>query len=332
MNRICGNEMDVAIGKIVYTALLNSRGGMESDITVTRLSHTEYAVTSSTAQGTRDADWIQKQIRSDKEFVTLTDVTSAYSVLTVMGPRARELLSRCTTANLSNDAFPFGTAQQIDVGYATVRAARITYVGELGWELYVPTEMAVTVADALRAAAAGGKSLATAEGAEQQSISLVDAGYYAIDSLRCEKAYRAWGHELSPDYTPFEAGLSFAVKLDKTVDFIGKSALAKAKTQSLTRRLVIFTLDDPAAYPLGGEPIMRDGRVVGYISSAAFGYTIGRGVAMGYVTSKASGPAVAIDAQWLKAHPFSIVLNGESKSVKASFQPPYDPKSDRVLS
>ncbi len=268
LQNLCANDVGVDAGRIVYTGMLNGRGGYESDVTVTRLAEDAYFIVSGTAQTTRDADWIRRNI-ADGANAALTDVTGAYAVIGVMGPKSRELLAALSGADLGNDAFPFGACREIGIGYATLRAHRITYVGELGWELYMPAEFAVSVYTALIEA-----------GAE---FGLRAAGYYAIDSLRMEKGYRAWGADVTPDYTPYEAGLGFAVRLDKGVDFIGREALMRQKEAGITRRLVQFTLEDPDAIAFGKELILRDGEAVGEVTSAAYGHTLGRAVAMGYV-------------------------------------------------
>jgi glycine cleavage system aminomethyltransferase T/glycine/D-amino acid oxidase-like deaminating enzyme len=312
LQRLCANDVAVAPGRIVYTGMLNERGGFESDLTVTRLGADTYLIVTGSAQTTRDAHWIRRHI-SDGARATLADVTGAYAVLGVMGPRSRDLLSRLTRADLSNAAFPFSTSREIWLGRALVRASRITYVGELGWELYVPVEFAAGVYDALHAA--GG------------DLGLADAGYYAIESLRLEKAYRAWGRELTTDDTPLEAGLGFAVRFDKAVPFIGREALLAQRGKHLGKRLVSFVLDDPEALPLGDEPIWCDGRIVGSTSSAAYGHTLGRAVAMGYV-SHAGG----VDAAYLSQTSFEIEIAGDRFVARGSLKAPYDPESLRVKS
>eukprot|EP01136_Pigoraptor_vietnamica_P037311 Opistho-1_new@105106 len=316
MNRLCGNNMDVDDGKIVYTGMLNARGGFETDVTVTRLTRDQFLVISPTAQTTRDYAWITRNVPSDAHCV-VTDVTSGYAVLAVMGPKSRELLNRLGPADLSDAAFPFGTSKEIDVGYATVRASRITYVGEMGWELYIPQEFTAHVYDALHEAGA--------------SLGLKDGGYYAIDSLRVEKAYRAWGAELSPDYTPLEAGLGFAVDMNKPGGFIGKEALLQQKKEGVRRRLVNFVIKDPEAHPWGDEAIIRDGRVVGFVSSAAYGHTLGRAVCMGYVTDKAAdGTPGIVTPDYIKSGKFEIEIAGKRYASAASLRPPFDPENLRV--
>src|SRR3954466_12523653 len=279
---LCANDVAMPVGQTVYTGLLNARGTYESDLTVARLAADRFLLITGTAQATRDADWIARHLPAGAH-VTLTDITSAYAVIAVMGPRARDLLARLTRTPLDNAAFPFGAIREIGVGYAMVLASRRTYVGELGWELYVPTEYAGGVYDALMETGA--------------DLGARNAGYYAIESLRLEKGYRAWARELTPDYNPYEAGLSFAVKLDKG-DFIGRDALLAAKGKPLARRLLSFTAlspDTPIAH--GGELILHNGEPAGEVTSAAYGHTVGGIVALGYV---ATGGAPVDDA-WLAA-------------------------------
>jgi len=312
LQRLCANDVAVAPGRVVYTGMLNERGGFESDLTVTRLGADAYLIVTGSAQTTRDADWIRRHV-PDGARAALTDVTGAYAVLGVMGPRSRDLLSRLTRTDLSNAAFPFAASREIWLGRALVRASRITYVGELGWELYVPVEFAAGVYDALHAA--GG------------DLGLVDAGYYAIESLRVEKAYRAWGRELTTDDTPLEAGLGFAVRFDKAAPFIGREALLAQRGKPLGKRLCSFVLDDPDALPLGDEPVWCDGSIVGSTSSAAYGHTLGRAVAMGYV-SRPGG----VDAAYLSQARFEIEIAGDRFAARGSLKAPYDPDSLRVKS
>jgi 4-methylaminobutanoate oxidase (formaldehyde-forming) len=308
LQRVCANDVDVAPGRIVYTQMLNARGGIECDLTVTRLGADLYLVVTIAAAATHDADWIRRGVAGAR--VTLTDVTSASSVLGVMGPRSRELLSRLTSADLSNAAFPFGAAREIDLGNAIARAIRITYVGELGWELHVPAEFAARVYEDV--AAAG------------ENLGLRHAGYHAMDSLRLEKGYRSWGHDIGADDTPLEAGLAFAVAFKK--DFVGREALLRQRGRPLARRLVMFALDDPEPLLLGDEPIWRDGVLVGRITSGAYGHTLGRSVGMGYV-SYPDG----VDAPFVQSGRWELEIATERLAAAAQLEPPYDPRSARVL-
>jgi 4-methylaminobutanoate oxidase (formaldehyde-forming) len=290
LQRLCANDVDVAPGRIVYTAMLNARGGVESDLTVLRVAADEYFIVTGSGQATRDFDWIERHVE-DGEHASLVDVTGAWSVLSVMGPNAEALLSRLSRDDFSRASIPFSTARDVDVGYARVRAARMSYVGGPGFELYVPVEQCVTLYDALRDAG--------------ERFGLRDAGYYTIDALRIEAGRRAWGAELSPDETPFEAGIGFAVKLDKPVAFIGRDALRAKRDAPLRKRLVALAFDDPAAFAWGGEPIHAGGNPVGEITSAGYSRRLGRAVAMGYVRG------IADDA----ATRFEVELNGERVAV-----------------
>jgi 4-methylaminobutanoate oxidase (formaldehyde-forming) len=310
LQRLCANDVAVPVGRVVYTAMLNERGGFESDLTVTRLSEEAYLVVTGAAQGPRDLHWIRRHLPAGAR-ATVTDVTGAWAVLGLMGPRSRELLARVSDADLGAAAFPFATSQEIAVGPATVRASRITYVGELGWELYVPVEQAGLVYDELVGAG--------------RELGLRDAGYYALESLRMEKAYRAWGRDVTIDDTPWEAGLGFVVKLDKPVPFLGREALLAQRERTLTKRLVIFVLDDELALPWGDEPIWCDGRVAGSVTSAAFGHSLGRAVAMGYVQHPGG-----VDAALVASGRFELDVAGARIPARASLAAPYDPQSLRV--
>ena len=310
LQRICANDVAVPPGTVVYTAMLNHRGGIEADLTVTRIAEDGYLIITAGATATRDFNWVKSNV-PEGAHVSLTDVTSAYAVLGVMGPRSRELLSRLTDADLSNDSFPFLTSREIAIGYATLRATRITYVGELGWELYIPTEFAIGVYEAI-----------VAEGTE---LGLRHAGFHAMDSLRSEKAYRGWGHDITDMETPLEAGLGFAVGFDNGADFIGRDALLRQREGSLKRRLAVFTLDDPEPLLLGDEPVYRDGQLVGRITSGAYGHTLGRSVGMGYVESEDG-----VDAAYIRGGSYELELLTERYPATATLRAPYDPKSERV--
>jgi 4-methylaminobutanoate oxidase (formaldehyde-forming) len=309
---LCANDVAVPVGRTVYTPLLNGRGGFESDLTVARLGADAFLILTGSAQATRDLDWIRRHI-PDGASAVVTDVTSAYAVLAVMGPRSQTLLQRVSRASLEDAFFPPGGIREIDIGYATAWAARRSYVGELGWELYVPTEFAVGVYETLAEAGA--------------DLGLRDAGYYAVESLRLEKGYRAWGRELTPDDTPWQAGLGFAVKLDKTADFIGREALLAGKGKGLSKRLVSFLAADPdSPIAWGGELVLADGTPVGEITSAAYGHTLGGVVALGWVRSNGE----PIDGAWLAARRFTLDVGGESVPVQASLRPFYDPAGMRL--
>lgn len=273
LQRLCANELDVPVGRMVYTALLNERGGFESDLTVMRLAADRFLLVTGSAQPVRDADWIGRHIGPDT-FAVLTDVSALYCVLSLMGPNARELLSRVSPDDLGPAGLPFSHTREIDLGHARVRAARMSYVGGPGYELYVPVEMARHVDQALRAAAGG--------------LGLRDAGYYALDALRIEAGRRAWGAELGPDETPFEAGLLAGVKLDKAADFIGRGALLAAQGQPLKKKLLTVVFDDPAVFAWGGETLSIDGQPVGELSSVGWSPRAGACMGLGYARGEAA--------------------------------------------
>jgi glycine cleavage system T protein len=311
LGRICANDVSVPVGRIVYTQWLNERGGIEADLTVTREAEDQYLVVTAAATQVRDLAWLQRNIPADSRTIAV-DVSSGQAVLGLMGPRSRELLAQLTDADLSNAAFPFATSRIIDLAYARVRASRITYVGELGWELYIPTEFAQGVFDAILAAGAG------------RGLKL--AGYHALNSLRMEKAYRHWGHDITDEDTPLEAGLGFAVALDKRGGFLGRDALLRQKERGLTRRIVQFALEDPVPLLYHNEPILRDGRIVGRVTSGMYGHTIGSAIGLGYV---ADGGAVVTDA-FVNAQGFEIEVAGVRHRARASLRPLYDPAGKRI--
>ena len=307
LSRLAANDLDVPVGRTVYTPLLNARGGYESDLTISRVGAERWFVVTGSAQRVRDFDWISRHVAAGAG-VRVSDETEAWATLGLMGPRARQVLARATEADLGNAAFPYGGVRDIEVAGVAVRAVRVSYVGELGWELYVPAARAGAVWDALMA---GGD--------------VVPAGYYALDALRIEKGYRAWGRELTPDDTPFEAGLAFTVRMDKPGGFVGREALAAQQARGVGRRLLLFALDDPGAVAWGDETIWRDGAVVGTLTSAAHGYTFGRPVAMGYVRYEA-GAALAslLDAR------YEIDIAGVRVPATASLRPWHDPSGARL--
>lgn len=316
LNRICANDVAVPAGKIVYTQWLNERGGIEADLTVTRLADERYLVVTAAATQVRDFSYLTDHIPADARVVA-TDVTSAYAVLSVMGPNSRELLQSLAgpdpANSLANDDFPFGWSRLIDLGYARVRASRVTYVGELGWELYIPTEYATGVFDVLVEAGA--------------AFGLRHAGYHALNSLRMEKGYRHWGHDISPDDTPLQAGLGFVVAWDKPDGFIGREALLAQKQAGLTRRMVQFALADPDTLIYHNEPIWRDGVIVGSITSGMYGHTIDASLGMGYV----SAPDGSLcDRDYVLSGNYEIEVAGERIAARASLDPWYDPRSARV--
>jgi sarcosine dehydrogenase len=309
LQRLCGNQVDVAVGQAVYTGLFNDRGGFESDLTLIRTSPSEYFIVTGSAQAVRDFDWITRQILPNEQ-VELNDVTSSFSIIGVMGPSSRTLLARVADADLSNAAFPFLASKCIGIGHASVRAVRITYVGELGWELHVAVEQAPLVYDTLMKA---GKHLGA-----------INAGHYAINSLRLEKGYRAWGADISSEDSPLEAGLGFAIKWDKP--FIGREALLKQKESGVKRRLVIFVLEDPEPVLWGNEPLYQEGKPIGYTTSGSYGHTVGGAIAMAYVTSRDP-----ITPEFILSAHYEIDIGGQRYSAKPHLQAPYDPKRARIL-
>jgi 4-methylaminobutanoate oxidase (formaldehyde-forming) len=285
LQRLCANEIDVPVGQMVYTAMLNARGGFESDLTVMRLGPDRFHLITGSAQPLRDLDWIARHV-GDGQHVTVTDISALTAVLSLMGPKAQELLRRVSPDDLSPPALKFSCTREIDLGLARVRAARMSYVGGPGYELYVPIEMARHVYLALHDAG--------------EDLGLVDAGYYAIDALRIEAGRRAWGAELGPDETPWEAGLAFAAKLDKPVPFIGRDALLGARERPLRKKLLSFVFDDPSVYAWGGEAIQLDGEPVGELISVGWSPAAGACVGLGYARGEAAqrghaGTPVEID-------------------------------------
>jgi 4-methylaminobutanoate oxidase (formaldehyde-forming) len=305
LDRLAANDVRVPVGRTVYTPLLNERGGYESDLTVSRLGSELWLLVTGSGQRVRDADWLGRHAAGLD--VALADVTEAWATLGLMGPRARDVLARVTTAPLDGAAFPFGAVRDLRVAGVDVRAIRLSYVGELGWELYVPVAQAGSVWDALAA---------TGE--------VTPAGYYALDSLRLEKGYRAWGRELTPVDTPLQAGLGFAVALDKG-EFVGRAALLAQRAAGVDRRLLLFALGDPAAVAWGDEPIHRDGRLVGTLTSAAHGHTLGCEVGMGYVACVPGEPPEAL----LRGR-YEIDVAGVRVPARASLRAWYDPAGVRM--
>ena len=309
---LCTADMAVDVGTCTYTGMLDERGCYEADVTVTRTAHDEFLIVSSAATTERDKDHIARNMPADLR-AQLVDVTSALAVFGVMGPRSRELLAALTDADLGDEAFPFGSSQRITLGYSTVRATRITYVGELGWELYVPTEFAVGVYEDLMAA-----------GAE---VGVARGGYYAIESLRLEKGYRAFGRELTPGDGPVEAGLLFACKLNTDVDFLGRPAVEKARADGPRRRVVGFTVGSPEAMLWGGELILRNGVVAGQVSSAAWGETLGACVGLGFLRA---ADHARVDAAWIGAGEYEVNVGGQRHPITVSLKALYDPSNSRT--
>jgi 4-methylaminobutanoate oxidase (formaldehyde-forming) len=310
LQRLCGANIDVPIGTTSYTGMFNTRGTFESDLTVVRIAELEFYVVTGTAQAFKDAHWIRSNILANEQ-CDVVDVTAQFAVLSVMGPRARALLAKVTDADLSNTAFLFGTSQVIGVGVASARAVRMTYVGELGWELHISADQAVAAYDALWKAG--------------REFDAINAGHYAINSLRLEKGYRAYGAELSPDETPLEAGLAF--RLDWSKPFLGREALLKQKAEGVRKRCTIFTLADPSVTLWGGEVLRRNGVSVGYTSSGSFGHTVGSSIAMAYVKNL-DGPCTP---QFVFDGTYDIEVNGTRHRAIAYAKCPVDPDRAKIL-
>jgi glycine cleavage system T protein len=309
LQHICANNVDVPPGKVVYTQILNARGGIEADVTVTRLAADKYFIVVPGATGTRDFDWIQRHLRDDAHAI-LTDVTSACSMLAVMGPQSRNLLAELTDADLSNQGFAFATARKIDVAYARPLAVRMSFVGELGWELYIPSEFSNNVFDALMAAG--------------EKFDLKPVGLHALDSLRLEKGYKHWGADITPDDTPFEAGLGFCVKMAKG-DFIGRKALQQQLETGVKRKLVVFTIEDPEPLIYHDEPIYRDGRPVSANTHGAYSHLLGCAIGMCYLKNPEG-----FDETWVLSGKYEINVEGKMFPIRIHLKPPYDPKSAKV--
>ena len=307
---ICANDVSRPPGKVVYTQMLNTAGGIECDLTVTRLATDRYYIVTGTGFVTHDFSWISRNI-PDGMNVQVSDVTADYTTLSLMGPHAREVLQRVTQADVSNGAFPFGAMQEIDIARAPVRALRITYVGELGWELHVPVKHAERVYDQIMRTG--------------KAYGIANAGYRAIESLRLEKGYRAWGADIGPDYTPIEAGLSWAVKLRSTVPFQGREALTTQQHQGIMKRLACFTIEDRDAILLGRETIYRDDERVGWLTSAGWGYTVGKDIGYGYVRH-----ADGVDNEFLRSGRYELEIATERVPAQFHLDPLYDPKMLRI--
>ncbi len=309
---ISANDVSQPPGRVVYTQMLNARGGIECDLTVTRLAEDAYYVVTGTGFATHDFSWTLRHIPAGAD-ACLLDVTSAFAVLPLMGPRARDVLQRVTTEDASNGAFPFASWREIRIAGAPVRALRVTYVGELGWELHVPAEYALTVYDALLEAG--------------RPLGLAHAGYRAIESLRLEKGYRAWGADIGPDHTPLEAGLRFALKLAGGQPFLGREALLRQQQEGLAKRLCGFTVDDPEVVLLGRETIYRDGRRVGWLTSGGFGYTIGKAIGYGYVRNPAG-----VDLDYLRSGRYELEVATQRIPAALHLSALNDPDMVRVKS
>ncbi len=307
---ICSNDVAKPPGALTYTQMLNARGGIECDLTVARLDEDRFYIVTGTGFATHDFDWIRRNIPKSLD-ARVVDVTSQNAVFALMGPRARDVLSAVTRDDVSNHGFPFGTCRTIAIAGAPVLALRITYVGELGWELHIPVEFAATVYERLMQAG--------------KPHGIANAGYRAIESLRLEKAYRAWGADIGPDHSPLMAGLGWAVKLRKNTPFLGREAIEAQRAKPLPRLLAGFTVEDPETVLLGRETIFRDGKRVGWLASAGWGYTIGKNIGLGYVRDPAG-----VDAAYVMAGDYELEVATERVAAKPFLQPLYDPAMARI--
>ena len=307
LEAICANRVAREVGRLTYTQLLNSRGGIEADLTVARLAENRFYIVTGTGFRTHDFGWIADHLPAAG--VSFEDVTEGWGTLSLMGPMAREVLAKVAAEDVSNAAFPFGHARVLTLAGVQVRALRVTYVGELGWELHVPLADTGTVFDALMAAEAA----------------LKPVGYRALESLRLEKGYRAWASDITPNDTPFEAGLGWAVKMKGNTPFLGRAALETAMGQPLKRRLMGFTVSDPKAVLVGRETILRDGVAVGYLTSGGYGYTVGRNIGFGYVRN-----ADGVSDDWLAAGRYELVVADEVFAAELAPKPLFDPEGLRI--
>jgi len=304
LQRLADNDVDKPVGSVTYTQLLNDRGGIECDLTVTRLGQERFMLVTGSAFGLHDLAWVRSHVADDGA-VKVDDLTELYACFGLFGPNAREILARATRDDVSDAAFPYMSARRLTIGKANVLALRVTYVGELGWELYTPTADGLTLWDALWAAGS--------------PVGMLAAGYRAIDSLRLEKGYRYWSADVTPEHTPWEAGLGFCVRLDKG-DFIGREALAKQKADGVATKLVCLTLADPASVVIGGEPILAEGRTIGRVTSGGYGYTLGASIAYGYVPVGSAAPETRL----------AVELFGDSVTATVRREPLYDPRGQKV--
>ena len=307
LETICANRVARDVGRLTYTQLLNTRGGIECDLTVARLAEDHFYIVTGTGFRTHDFGWIADHLPAHG--TTLTDVTEDWGTLSLMGPRSRDILKKVTEADVSNTTLPFGSARQITIAGTPVRALRVTYVGELGWELHVPIAALATAYDALIAA----------------DPQLKPVGYRALESLRLEKGYRAWSSDITPNDTPFEAGLGWAVKLKSGLPFLGREALVTRQGQPLQKRLTGFTVAAPDAVLVGRETILRDGQPVGYLTSGGYCYTIGKSIGYGYARNDAG-----VSDDWLAEGRYALVIAGEETPADLALAPPYDPTGARI--
>jgi 4-methylaminobutanoate oxidase (formaldehyde-forming) len=312
LEHICANDISKPVGRLTYTQLLNSRGGIEADLTVSRLGEDHFFIVTGTGFRTHDAAWISDHLPQDKGTVLkLTDVTEAFGTLSLMGPNARAVLEKITDGDVSNKGFPFGHVRELTIAGITVRALRVTYVGELGWELHIPIDAIGTVFDLLMKNGVG------------ENIRPV--GYRALESLRLEKGYRAWSSDITPNDTPFEAGLGWAVKMRSNKSFVGREALAAMEKRKPAKRFAGFVLDDRDVVLVGRETILRKGEPVGYLTSGGFGYTLGKSIGYGYVKNPDG-----VDDAYLNQGEYQLVVANEPVKAHLSLQPFYDPQNLKI--
>ncbi|MCF6306292.1 MAG: FAD-dependent oxidoreductase [Rhodobacteraceae bacterium] len=309
LNWICSNNIDRPVGALIYTQMLNDAGGIECDLTVARVAKDRFYIVTGTGFATRDFDWIRRNIPHGSDCV-LSEVTNQNAVLALMGPSARRILVRVSRDNLGNAAFPFGTCQTIRIAGHKVLALRVTYVGELGWELHFPVEHAVKIYSALMEA--GGR------------YGMINAGYRAIESLRLEKAYRAWGADIGPDHTPFEAGLGWAIKLGRDIDFKGRAAMEAQKSSGVSKLMAGFMVADPDVVLLGRETVFRNGERIGWLSSAGYGHTIGASIGYGFVRAK------DVDADFVMAGEYELEVASKRVAARVFMGALYDAAMVRV--
>jgi 4-methylaminobutanoate oxidase (formaldehyde-forming) len=309
LDLICANDVTKPPGRLTYTQLLNSRGGIEADLTVARLAEDRFYIVTGTGFRTHDLGWIADHLPPGD--VRIEDVTEVWGTLSLMGPKSREVLSLVTTADVSNGAFPFGHVREIGIAGARVRALRVTYVGELGWELHVPLDAIGMVFDALIEAG--------------RAPGLRPVGYRALESLRLEKGYRAWSSDITPNDTPFEAGLGWAVKIKTNRPFLGREALEAVAGRPLRKRLAGFAAADADAVLLGRETILRDGAPVGYLTSGGYGYTLGAPIGYGYVRH-----AEGVTEDWLASGRYELVVAGDMVPARIGLRPFHDPENLKV--
>ena len=310
MNWMCANDVDKPVGSLTYTQMLDDTGGIQCDLTVARTGPNEFYTVTGTGFATHDFNWIESNIPTGMN-AQLLDITSSNSVLTLMGPNSRSILQQVTMTDLDNGAFPFGTLQTIAIAGCQVMALRVTYVGELGWELHLPVEDALTVYNTVMDAG--------------RDLGLINAGYRAIESLRLEKGYRAWGSDIGPDHTPLEAGLGWAVKLKTHHSFKGREAAADQRESGVRKMLAGFIADDPRVVLLGRETIYRDGERVGWLTSGGFGYTVDRPLGYGYIRN-----SNGVTAEYVRSGTYELEVATLRVPCTVSLRPFYDPTNSRV--